>query len=75
MLSIAAELVRRGGVVLIWARVYLQVLFGLASPRREHTARRSPDRGRSPQPWGLEARTVRRIGPRLVAFRLQLVIV
>ena len=69
-----AELVRRGGVVLIWAGVYLQVLFGLASPRREHTARRSPARGRSPQPWGLEARTVRRIGPRIIALRFQLVI-
>ena len=69
------ELVRRGAVVLLLVRVYLQVLFGLVSPRREHTARRSPARGRSPQPWGVEARTVRRIGPRLVAFRLQLVIV
>ena len=69
-----AELVRRAALVLIWAGVYLQTLFGLASPRREHAPRRSPARGRRPQPWGVEARTVRRIGPRLVAFRLQLVI-
>ena len=69
------ELVRRGAVVALWLGVYLRVLFGLALVERKHTARRSPARGRSPQPWGLEARTVRRIGPRLVAFRLQLVIV
>ena len=68
------ELVRRGAVVAVWLAVYLRVLCGLALVERKHTARRSPARGRSPQPWGLEARTVRRIGPRIIALRFQLVI-
>ena len=68
------ELVRRGAVVALWLGVYLRVLFGLGLVERKHTARRSPARGRSPQPWGVEARTVRRIGPRIIALRFQLVI-
>ena len=69
------ELVRRGAVVALWLAVYLRVLFGLALVERKHTAPRSPARGRQPQPWGVEARQIRRVGGRLVAVRLQLVIV
>lgn len=69
------ELVRRAGVVAVWLAVYLQCAFGLVSPQRTHAARRSSARGRRPQPWGFQARTVRRIGPRIIAARVQLVIV
>ena len=65
------ELVRRGAVVAVWLAVYLRVLCGLALVERKHTARRSPARGRSPQPWGLEYRTARRVGGRLLAVRVQ----
>ena len=70
-----AELVRRAALVLLLVRVFLLTTAGELTSLKTHTARRSPARGRRPQPWGVEARTVRRIGPRLVAFRLQLVIV
>lgn len=68
------ELARRAALVLLLVRVFLLTTAGELTSLKKHTAPRSA-RGRSPQPWGLEARTVRRIGPRLVAFRLQLVIV
>ena len=70
-----AELVRRAALVLLLVRVFLLTTAGELISVKTHAPRRSPARGRSPQPWGVEARTVRRIGPRLVAFRLQLVIV
>lgn len=69
-----AELVRRGALVLLLVRVFLLTTAGELISVKTHTARRSPARGRSPQPWGVEARTVRRIGPRIVALRFQMVI-
>ena len=63
-----AELVRRAAVVLVLVAVYLRVVLGLAITQKVHTPR--PSR----RPWGLEARTVRRIGPRLVALRVQLLV-
>ena len=69
-----AELVRRGALVLLLVRVFLLTTAGELISLKKHTARRSPARGRSPQPWGVEARTVRRIGPRIVALRFQMVI-
>lgn len=75
MLSIAEELVRRAALVLLLARVFLLTTAGELISLKRHTPRRSPARRRRPQPWGLEARQIRRVGGRLVAFRLQLVIV
>lgn len=63
------ELVRRAAVVLLVAGVFLQGLLGLLPAEKVHT----PPPAR--RPWGLEARTVRRFGPRLVAVRLQMVVV
>ena len=62
------ELVTRAALVLLVAGVFLQVAFGLASPQKIHTPRYR-------RPWGMQAATVRRFGPRLVAFRMQVVIV
>lgn len=63
------ELVRRAALVLLVAGVFLQGLFGLLPAEKVHTPR--PAR----RPWGMQAATVRRFGPRLVAFRMQVVIV
>ena len=62
------ELARRAAVVLLVSLVFLHGLLGLLPAEKVHTPRYR-------QPWGLEARTVRRFGPRLVAFRMQVVIV
>lgn len=64
-----SELVRRAGVVCLVACVFLRcVLSGLTL--RSDTAPRS----QAPRPRGLELRTIKRIGPRIVALRFQLVI-
>ena len=68
------ELVRRAALVLLLVRVFLLTTAGELISLKGHPPRRSPARGRSPQPWGLEARTIRRIGPRIVVVRLQMVI-
>ena len=62
------ELARRGAVVLVLAGVFLQGLLGLLPAEKVHTPRYR-------RPWGLEARTVRRFGPRLVALRVQVICV
>ena len=62
------ELVRRGALVALWFIVALRIVVGdvaLVQPQR------SPAR----QPRGMELRTIKRIGPRIIAFRVQLVIV
>lgn len=63
------EYIRRLALVLLVAGVFLQGLFGLLPVEKIHTPRPAH------QPWGLEARTVRRFGPRMVALRVQMVIV
>lgn len=63
------ELVRRAALVLLVAGVFLQALLGLLPAEKVHTPR--PAR----RPWGMQAATVRRIGPRLVALRVQMVVV
>ena len=73
-MEIIAELVRRGAIVALWLRVFLQVLLGLKPAERVHT--RAYQAPRSPaRPWALEARTVRKVGRRVVAVRLQLIAV
>lgn len=68
------ELVRRAALVLLWLGVFLQVLFGLMPAGKVHT--RAYQAPRSPaRPWGLEARTVRKVGRRVVAVRLQVLTV
>lgn len=69
------ELVRRAGLVLLVAGVFLQGLLGLLPAEKVHTAPRSPARGRKPQPWWLEARRAGRVAGRLYAVRLQVVVV
>ncbi len=68
------ELVRRAAVVMLWLLVVLQTVFSALASARP-TPRLTSSRAQARRPWGLEARTVRRIGPRLVAFRMQVVIV
>ena len=68
------DLLRRAALGLLLVRVFLLTTAGEITSLKKHTAPRST-RGRRPQPWGLEARQIRRVGGRLVAFRLQLVIV
>ena len=58
------ELVRRAALVLLVAGVFLRGLLGLLPAEKVHTPRYR-------RPWGLQAATVRRFGPRLVALRLQ----
>lgn len=73
-MEIIADVMRRAALVLLWLGVFLQVLFGLKPAERVHTrayqARRSHAR-----PWALEARTVRKVGRRVVAVRLQVLTV
>ena len=61
------ELARRAALVLLVVRVFLQGLLGLLPAEKIHTPRYR-------RPWGMQAATVRRFGPRLVALRVQLVI-
>ena len=64
-----SELVRRAGVVCLVALVFLRcALAGLT------VGRDTPRRSQAPRPRGLELRTIKRIGPRIVALRFQLVI-
>ena len=64
-MGIIAELVRRGLVVLLVVLVAMRVIVGdVAKP-----ARRSPAR-----PKGYELRTVRPLGRRLVAIRVQVIL-
>ena len=58
------DLLRRAAVVLLVAGVFLQVVLGLLPAEKVHTP---PCR----RPWGMQAATVRRFGPRLVALRVQ----
>ena len=73
-MEIITELVTRAAVVLWILVVSLLTLAGLPVVRKEHTrayhAPRSPAR-----PWALEARTVRKVGRRVVAVRLQVLTV
>ena len=62
------DFLRRAAVVLLVSLVYLQVVLGLLPGEKEHTPRYR-------QPWGLQAATVRRFGPRLVALRVQVICV
>lgn len=67
-----AELVRRAAIVALWARVFLLVLVGELSPMG-NDRRPKPPPLTSSQPRGLEWRSIKRVGPRIVAFRLQVV--
>ena len=73
-MEIIAELVRRGALVLWILVVSLLTLAGLPMwPMGQKSAYQAP---RSPaRPWGLEARTVRKVGRRVVAVRLQVLTV
>ena len=61
------DFLRRAAVVLVLAGVFLQGLLGLLPSEKVHTP---PYR----RPWGVQAVTVRRVGPRLVALRVQLLV-
>ena len=73
-MEIIADVLRRAALVLLWAGVFLQVLLGLKPAEKVHTrAYQAPP---SPaRPWALEARTVRKVGRRVVAVRLQVLTV
>lgn len=73
-MEIIADVMRRGAIVALWLRVFLLVLLGLPVGEKEHTrAYQAPP---SPaRPWALEARTVRKVGRRVVAVRLQVLTV
>lgn len=62
------DFLRRAAVVLLVSLVYLQVVLGLLPAEKIHTPRYR-------RPWGLQAATVRRFGPRVLAFRVQVMIV
>lgn len=64
-----ADGLRRAALVLLWARVFLQCLLGLAPAEKKHTPRRPA------RPWGLEARKVGQLGRRAYALRVQVVVV
>ena len=66
-MAIIAEYIRRLAVVLVVALVFLQALLGLLPAEKVHTPH-------SRQPWGLQAATVRRFGPRLVALQFRVIV-
>lgn len=73
-MEIITELVRRAALVLWILLVSLLTLAGLPVVQKVHT--RAYQAPRSPaRPWALEARTVRKVGRRVVAVRLQLIAV
>ena len=63
------ELVRRGALLALWFAVVLRVVVGDVCPIGHKPARRSPAR-----PKGYELRTIRPIGRRLVAIRVQVLL-
>ncbi len=69
------ELVRRAALVLWILLVSLLTLAGLTPAERVHTRAYQAPRSPAPRPWALEARTVRKVGRRVVAVRLQLIAV
>lgn len=64
------ELVRRAAVVSLWAGVFLRCALGGL-----WFGGYTPPPLTSSTPRGLEWRSIKRIGPRIVALRLQVVIV
>lgn len=68
------ELVRRAQLLALLVRVFLLTPLGLMPAGKEHTARSTAPRSPA-RPWALEARTVRKVGRRVVAVRLQLIAV
>ena len=61
------ELVRRAALVVLWFIVALRIIVGdvaLVQPRRSQAR----------QPRGMELRTIKRVGSRIVAVQIRLVI-
>ncbi len=73
-MEIIADVLRRAALVALLVRVFLLTTASEITSRKEHTrAYQAPP---SPaRPWALEARTVRKVGRRVVAVRLQVLTV
>jgi hypothetical protein len=69
-----SELVSRGLVALWWVCIILRCLAGEMCAMAYRWGNTPPRLTRS-TPRGLEWRAIRRVGPRVVAFRMQVVIV
>jgi hypothetical protein len=66
------ELARRAAIVVLWLRVALGVLVGefvkiVNSPLQSRPLTSST-------PRGLEWRSIKRVGPRVIAFRMQVIV-
>lgn len=68
-MEIIAEVLRRAALVLLVARVFLQVVVG-----EMYATAYSPRLPRQLGPKGYELRSIRRIGPRIVAVQFRLLI-
>lgn len=71
-MEIIAEFVRRGALVLLLVRVFLLTITSEIASQKVHT----PPAVAPPRPrvWGMETRTVGRLGRRAYALRVQLVV-
>ena len=73
-MEIIADVLRRAALVALLVRVFLLTTASEITSRKEHTPRR-PAPPSPARPWALEARTVRKVGRRVVAVRLQVLTV